>query len=69
MSSEEADPGKPRGRIGVYAVAFGLLMVAALVFAVTTIGSLQSTRLLWVSAAFSIAALLAAVASVLVPRR
>jgi hypothetical protein len=62
-------PGIRRGRIGLYAASFGLLMVAALVFTVTTVGSLQSTRLLWVSAAFSIAALLAAVASVVAPRR
>ncbi len=69
MSADAPAANKQRGWISLYAIAFGLLMVAALIFAVTTIGSLQSTRLLWVSAAFSIAALVVAVASVLVPRR
>lgn len=69
MSADTPAVKKQRGWISLYAVAFGLLMVATLIFAVTTIGSLQSTRLLWLSAGFSIAASLVAVASVLVPRR
>jgi hypothetical protein len=69
VSADTSEARKQRGWISLYAVAFGLLMVAALIFAVTTIGSLQSTRLLWVSAAFSMAALAVAVASVLIHRR
>lgn len=69
MSADGTVAKKQRGWVSLYAIAFGLLVVAVLVFAVTTIGSLQSTRPLWVSAAFSVAALVVAVASVLVPRR
>ncbi len=69
MSGDAPAAKKQRGWISLYAVAFGLLMVSALIFEVTTIGWLQSTRPLMVSAVFSVASLLVAVASVLVPRR
>lgn len=60
---------RARGSILVYAVAFGLLVVAGLVFVVAAWGRLSSVRLLWVSAAFSAAAIVAAVLSLAAPRR
>jgi hypothetical protein len=45
------------------------MLVAAAVLVVGTIGHLNSIRLLWVSAACSIAAIVVAVASVVAPRR
>ncbi len=57
------------GGIVVYAAAFALMIVAGVVFVVATRGFLNSIRLLWVSAAFSIAAILAAGAGLVLSRR
>jgi hypothetical protein len=69
VNQDRSEGKEPRGSLSLFATAFALLAAAAVVFEVTTIGWLQSTRLLWVSSAFSVGALLVAVASVLVPRR
>jgi hypothetical protein len=58
-----------RGWISVYAVAFALMVAAGLALVASSLGSLRSIGLLWVSSAFSIAAIAVAFASVLVPRR
>jgi hypothetical protein len=50
-------------------VAFALMLAAGTVLVVTSLGSLQSTRLLWASALLSIAAIVVSVASLVVPRR
>jgi cytochrome b subunit of formate dehydrogenase len=58
-----------RGWVSLYAVAFALMAVAGIILVVASLGSLNSIGLLWVSAGFSAAALVAAVASVAAPRR
>ena len=58
-----------RASLLVYAVAFALLLVAGGVLVVGARGFLDSFALLWTSIACSAAAILAAVASVLLPRR
>ena len=58
-----------RGWVSLYAVAFALMGVAGIILVVASLGSLNSIGLLWVSAGFSAAAVVAAVASVAVPRR
>lgn len=58
-----------RGRVSVYAAAFALMLAAGATLAAASFGNLSSTRLLLVSAGFSIAAVIAAVASVVAPRR
>jgi uncharacterized membrane protein (DUF2068 family) len=55
--------------VSLYAVAFALLLVAGAVFAFATFGQLESLRLLRVSAWLSVAAIVAAVASVVLPMR
>jgi hypothetical protein len=55
--------------VSLYAVAFALLLVAGAVFAFATFGQLESLRLLRVSAWLSIGAIVAAVASVVIPVR
>ena len=62
-----APPGK--GRISVYAVAFALMAAGAIALVTSSLGSLRSIGLLWISSALSVAAIVVAVASVLVPRR
>jgi hypothetical protein len=57
------------GSVSLYAVAFALMGVAGITLVVASLGSLNSIGLLWVSAGFSAAAVVAAVASVAVPRR
>ena len=52
-----------------YAVAFILLLVAGGVLVVGARGFLDSFTLRWVSIACSVAAIVAAAASVLIPRR
>jgi len=61
--------GRHRGWVSMYAAAFALMLAAGAVLVVTSLGSLQSTRLLWVSALFSIAAIVVSVGSVVVPKR
>jgi len=58
-----------RGWVSLYAVAFALMAVAGVILVIASLGSLNSIGLLWVSAGFSAAAVIAAVASVAVPRR
>jgi hypothetical protein len=58
-----------RGWVSLYAVAFALMAVAGIILVVASLGSLNSIGLLWISAGFSAAALVAAVASVVAPRR
>jgi hypothetical protein len=55
--------------VSLYAAAFVLLLAAGAVFAFATFGQLESLRLLRVSAGFSVAAIVAALASVVLPRR
>ena len=59
----------PRGWVSLYAVAFALMLGAATVLVASSLGSLRSIGLLWVSTCLSIAAIAVAVASLLVPRR
>ena len=70
-ASADARAAAPRRRgwISVYAVAFGLLVAAAIALVASSLGSLRSIGLLWISSALSLAAIAAAIASVLVPRR
>jgi hypothetical protein len=53
----------------LYAVAFLLLLAAGASLVASARGFLSSTRLLWVSAGFSVLAISAAIAGVWVPRR
>jgi hypothetical protein len=55
--------------VSLYAVAFALMAVAGIILVVASLGSLNLIGLLWVSAGFSAAAVVAAVASVAAPRR
>jgi len=58
-----------QGWVSLYAAALVLMVVAGAVLVVASLGSLKSIPLLWISAAFSVAAVVVAVASVLAPRR
>lgn len=58
-----------QGWVSLYAVAFVLLLVAGAILVVDSLGSLKSISLLWVSAGFSVAAIIFAVACVVAPRR
>src|SRR4029450_6941319 len=60
-------PGK--GWVSLYAAAFALMLVAAIALMASSLGSLRSIGLLWISSALSLLAAGLAVASVLVPRR
>jgi hypothetical protein len=60
---------RTRGWITVYAVAFVLMAAAAIALVASSLGSLRSIGLLWFSSALSLAAIVTAIASVLVPRR
>ncbi len=62
-------PRPRRGWVSLYAAAFALLLGAGAVFAFATFGQLESLRLLRVSAWLSGAAIVAALVSVVVPRR
>jgi hypothetical protein len=66
---EETQPKVRRGWISVYAVAFALMVAAAVALVASSLGSLRSIDLLWFSSVLSLAAIGAAIASVLVPRR
>ncbi|MFB3737742.1 MAG: hypothetical protein ACE14W_02105 [Candidatus Velamenicoccus archaeovorus] len=67
--TETERPRPARGRVGWYAAAFALMIAAAVVLVVTSLGSLNSLRLLWVSAVLSALAIVLSVISVMVPRR
>jgi len=58
-----------RGWVSLYAAAFALMLVAAIALMASSLGSLRSIGLLWISGALSLLAAGLAVASVLVPRR
>ena len=58
-----------RGWVSLYAAAFVLMLLAAVALMASSLGSLRSIGLLWVSSVFSLAATGLAVASALVPRR
>ena len=66
---EEAQPKVRRGWISVYGVAFALMVGAAVALIASSLGSLRSIDLLWFSSGLSLAAIAAAIVSVLVPRR
>jgi hypothetical protein len=63
------ETSRHRGWISVFAVAFALMAAAAVALAASSLGSLRSIGLLWFSSGLSLAAIVAAIASVLVPRR
>jgi len=63
------DQKQRRGWVSLYAAAFVLMLVAAVALMASSLGSLRSIGLLWVSSIFSVAATGLAVASALVPRR
>jgi hypothetical protein len=60
---------RPRGSFVLYAIAFGLLVVAGGLLGVAVITFLDSLPVLWASVALSALAIVAAVAGVVVPRR
>jgi hypothetical protein len=60
---------RQRGWTSLYAVSFALLLAAGITLTVATLGSLNSLRLLRVSAGLSVAAIVIAVVSVVLPRR
>ena len=57
-----------KGWVSLYAVACALMRVAAIALMASSLGSLRSIGLLWISSALSLLATGLAVASVLVPR-
>jgi hypothetical protein len=63
------EPRARRGWVSLYAVAFVLMAIAGGLFVASFLGRLESIRLLWASAWVSVAAIVVAAASVLVPRR
>ena len=66
---EVTDEPQRRGWVSLYAVAFALMLVAAIALMASSLGSLRSIGLLWISSALSLLSAGLAVASVLVPRR
>ena len=66
---EGSEQGQRRGLVSVYAVAFALMAAAAIALIASSLGSLRSIGLLWLSSALSVAGIVTALASVLVPRR
>jgi hypothetical protein len=63
------EPNRRRGWVSLYAAAFVLMLLAAVALMASSLGSLRSIGLLWISSALSLAATGLAVASALVPRR
>lgn len=62
--------GEPRkGWVSLYAGAFALMLAAAIALMASSLGSLRSIGLLWISSALSLLAAGLAFASVLLPRR
>ncbi|HET7237009.1 MAG TPA: hypothetical protein VFK59_11340 [Actinomycetota bacterium] len=64
-----ADEPVRRGWATLYAVAFGLMLGAGVALAASSLGSLRSMGLLWLSGSLSIGAIAVAVVSLFVPRR
>jgi hypothetical protein len=65
----DAEAPRARGSFVLYAVAFVLMLLAGVALVASAKGLLESTRLLWVSSALSLAAIVTAVVGLLVPRR
>lgn len=63
------DPPPRRGWISLYGLAFGAMVLAGGALTASSLGSLRSIGLLWVSSVLSAVAIGLAVVSVLVPRR
>jgi hypothetical protein len=55
--------------LGLYALAFGLMLAAGAALAVSAGGFLENTQLLWVSVGLSIGAIVAAVLTVVLRPR
>lgn len=66
---QDPTPVTRRGWVSLYAAAFVLMLVAAFALMASSLGSLRSIGLLWISSTLSLAAAALAVASVLAPRR
>ena len=64
-------PGRTRpiGSVGLYAIAFGLLVAAGAALGASAIGFLESTKLLWVSTGLSVLAIATAALAVVLSRR
>jgi hypothetical protein len=60
---------KARGWISLHLVAFVFLLAAGGALVASAAGFLSSTRLLWLSSALSLAAIVSAVLAVTLPRR
>jgi hypothetical protein len=60
---------RPRGSFAFYIVAFVLMLVSGASLVMSAKGLLESTRLLWVSTGFSVAAIVVAVVGLVIPRR
>jgi hypothetical protein len=58
-----------KGGMSLYAAAFALMLAAAIALMASSLGSLRSIGLLWISSALSLLAAGLAVASIVVPRR
>ena len=58
-----------RGSFALYVVSFILMVAAGVALVASAKGLLESTRLLWVSAALSACAILVALVGLFVPRR
>jgi membrane protein YdbS with pleckstrin-like domain len=65
----ETSARRMRGWASLYAVAFLLVVIAGGALALEVRSFFASTRLLWVSSFLSVAAIVVAVLSVLLPRR
>lgn len=63
------DRAPRRGWISVYAAAFGLVLAAGAALLVSSLGTLRSIGLLWISCVLSLGAIGLGIASVLLPRR
>ena len=64
-----ASAHRNKGRVSLYAAAFALMLAAAIALMASSLGSLRSIGLLWISSALSLLAAGLAVASIVVPRR
>jgi hypothetical protein len=58
-----------RGWLSLYAVAFALMLAAGIALAASSLGTLRSIGLLWLSAVSSVLAIAVALLSLLLPRR
>ncbi len=63
------EPTGRRGWVSLYAGAFVLLLASGVALAASSLGTLRSIGLLWMSALLSTAAIAVAVLSLVLPRR